>query len=354
MIPMKNHQIKVDPAEQARRKRYLAATAVTCISLAMIFGVAHVVKLGSSRMEEMRSMAGYKLDEEKKHIRAAGEEIQIQREQEAEGEALYTYSIDELNAKIPSNQWKELGKEILIPAGSFIMGTSMSRADLQDQPQHDVTLPAYYIDKYPVTYIEYAKFVTKSKHKPPLDWDNGKLPKNKLLEPVSMVSWYDAKAYCKYYKKRLPSEAEWEKAARGKDGRRWPWGNKMESTYLNTYYNVGSSTSVFKYPKGKSVYGVMDMAGNVSEWTSSKFEPYKGSAAPSTIFKPKVMVEGSNKDKAMKIGKLVELKKGEYVVRRGGSWKSDPFATATYHRNFSLPNYASDFFGFRCAKDASK
>ena len=348
------HQIKINESERIRRKRYLTATLVTCVSSAMIFGVAHVVKLGATRMDEMRSMASYRLEEEQKHIRAAGEEIELQKVHEETKNAEYTYTENALTAMISPDKWKELKQEVLVPAGAFIMGTSMARADLQDRPQHNVSLPAFYIDKYPVTYIQYAKYVAESKHRPPLDWEKGKLPVNKLLQPVVMVSWYDARAYCGFYGKRLPTEAEWEKAARGTDGRRWPWGNKMEPDYLNTYYNVGSATAVFKYLKGKSVFGAMDMSGNVSEWTASKFTPYEGSDAPKALFKPKVLVSKTNKDKAMKVGELVELDKGEYKVRRGGSWKSDPFATATYHRNFSLPNYASDFFGFRCAKDDGK
>jgi len=354
---MKNpakHQINIDPAERLRRKRYLTATLVTCVSAAMIFGVAHVVKLGANRMEEMRTKAGYDLKQEQKHIRAAGEEIEIQKVHEESAQASYTYTKSQLASMISSDKWAELNRDILIPAGDFIMGTDLERADLQDKPQHEVVLPAYYIDKYPVTYIQYAKYVAESKHRPPLDWEKGKMPDGKLIHPVVMVDWYDAKAYCEFYGKRLPTEAEWEKAARGTDGRRWPWGNVMQPAYLNTYYNVGSTTEVFKYQKGKSIYGVMDMAGDVSEWTASKFEPYKGSDAPAKLFKPKILVSKTNKDKAMKVGDLVELDRGEYKVRRGGSWKSDPFATSVFHRNFSLPHYASDFFGFRCAKDATK
>jgi iron(II)-dependent oxidoreductase len=346
------HQVTVDPAEQKRRKRYLTATLVTCIVLAMIFGIAHVVKLGAVRMSQMRAKAGYGLEEEKKHIRAAGEEIELQKIHEEGQAAGNTYEVASLDAMLTPEKWAEINRSILIPAGPFAMGTSLDRSDLQDRPQHQVTLPAYYIDKYPVTYIQYAKYVALTKHRPPLDWENGKMPDNKLLHPVVMVSWYDAKAYCEYNSKRLPSEAEWEKAARGTDARRWPWGNRMEPSYLNTYYNVGSTTDVTRYLKGISVFGVMDMAGNVSEWTSSKFEPYEGTDAPNKLFKPKALVAKTNKDKSMKVGDIVELDRGEYKVRRGGSWKSDPFATATYHRNFSFPHYASDFFGFRCAKDA--
>jgi iron(II)-dependent oxidoreductase len=345
------HRTKLDPVEQQKRKRYLTATLVTCIALAMIFGVLHVVKLGANRMAEMRRKAGYDVKEMSKHIRAAGEDIQEHRLYEMEKKAEKTYTLDEIRGMLPAKQWTEIDSEVDIPAGEFIMGTNYQRADVQDQPEHKVNLPAYAIDKYPVTNIQYARFVANTKHRPPLDWKDGKVPEEKLLHPVTMVSWYDAKAYCEANDKRLPSEAQWEKAARGTSGNRWPWGNKMDPSRVNTYYNVGSTTKVTQYPGGASTYGVFDMAGNVSEWTASDFTPYSGSNAPASIFQPKKVVAQSAKDQEMKVADLVPLEGVTYKVRRGGSWKSDPFATSVYHRNFSLPNYASDFFGFRCVKD---
>ena len=351
MVKQPRQRIQLDPKEQQKRKRYFTATVVTCIALAMIFGVIHVVKLGADRMEDMRSKAGYDLDDMSKHIRAAGEDIQKHRQHELQKKAENTYAADELRALLPAGQWVEIDSQVEIPAGEFIMGTNYERADAQDQPEHKVNLPGFFIDKYPVTNVQYARFVVESKHRPPLDWQNGKIPDNKFLHPVTMVSWYDAKAYCEAYGKRLPSEAEWEKAARGSNGNRWPWGNNMDPSRVNTYYNVGSTTEVTKYLSGTSSYGVFDLAGNVSEWTASDFGPYSGSNAPSNVFQPKKVVAQSTKDKSMKVADLVPLQGATYKVRRGGSWKSDPFATSAYHRNFSLPNYASDFFGFRCVRD---
>jgi iron(II)-dependent oxidoreductase len=125
----------------------------------------------------------------------------------------------------------------------------------------------------------------------------------------------------------------------------------MDPSRVNTYYNVGSTTEVTKYTGGVSPYGVFDLAGNVSEWTGSDFKPYTNSQAPTTLFEPKQVKAQTPADRAMKVADLVPLQGVAYKVRRGGSWKSDPFATSTYHRNYSLPHYASDFFGFRCAKD---
>jgi iron(II)-dependent oxidoreductase len=263
-----------------------------------------------------------------------------------------TYALSEVKIMLAESQWQEIDTMVEIPSGEFTMGTNYERADVQDQPEHSVQLPAYYIDKYPVTNAQYARFVVNSKHRPPLDWENGKIPDGKILHPVTMVSWYDAKAYCEANEKRLPTEAEWEKAARGVQGNRWPWGNKMDPSRVNTYYNVGSTTEVTKYTGGVSPYGVFDLAGNVSEWTASDFNPYAGSGAPSGLFQPKQVKAQTPKDRAMKVADLVPVKGVAYKVRRGGSWKSDPFATSAYHRNYSLPHYASDFFGFRCVKDA--
>ncbi len=340
------------PIEQREtRKRYLFATLVTCAALAMIGGAVHVVMLGANRMDSMRAKAAYDLAEEKNRIRAAGEEITRQAKHEFGNTMVSGYSIDEVQSLIDPAQWRELDTQIPIPAGEFIMGTDLQRADPQNKPAHRRFLPAYKIDKYPVTNLQYARFVTAQHHRPPLNWRNGRIPQGEEFYPVTMVSWYDASRYCQWMGRRLPSEAEWEKAARGTDGRRWPWGDQMDAARLNTYYAVGSLTDVRRYANGASPYGVMDMAGNVSEWIADDFLAYAGSEAPASLFQGKVAVSATPADQAMKVIDLMPTDL-RYKVLRGGSWKSDPFSTATYHRNYSWPHYASDFFGFRCAGDA--
>jgi len=126
----------------------------------------------------------------------------------------------------------------------------------------------------------------------------------------------------------------------------------MDPKRLNTYYNMGSATNVDTYKSGVSPYGVFDMAGNVSEWVEDDFLPYAGTDAPADIFQGKVAQVVTAEDRAMKLSEQIAVNQ-HYKVLRGGSWKSDPFSTASYHRSYDWPNYASDFFGFRCATDAA-
>lgn len=336
-----------------RRRRYLVATIITCVVLLMVGGTLHVVKEGAVRMQDMRRLATYDVKESDKRIRAAGEDITLHHEDEYEGKHVVGYSVAEAEALLPKSTWADLDTVITIPAGEFSMGTDLERADVQDRPRHIVRLPAYRIDKYPVTNAQYARFVAATQHRPPSNWKDGKIPQGELLYPVTLVDWYDAVAYAKWAGKRLPTEAEYEKAGRGTDGRRWPWGDNMDPARLNTYYNKGSATPVTAYPNGASLYAVMDLSGNVEEWTADEFQPYPGSRAPADLFQGKVGRATSAKDQAMKVVDLVPVQL-RYKVLRGGSWKSDPFSTALYHRNFAFPNYASDFFGFRCAQDVGE
>lgn len=349
----KTAHVPATQEERARKKRFLSATVITCIAIAMIGGSLHVVRLGSIRMGEMRNLATYNLKEEATHIRAAGEDISLHETNEHPLTRAAGYSIAEAEALLTKERWQELGATVLIPAGSFHMGTNLESANEIDKPQHTVNLPAYRMGKYLVTNSQYARFVAATGHRPPLDWKEGKILQGTLQLPVTLVNWYDASAYAKWAGCRLPTEAEWEKAARGTDGRRWPWGNTMDPARLNTYYNVGSATNVDVYTNGVSPYGIFDMAGNVDEWVNDDFVPYQGTTAPTEMFQGKVARVQSQQDQAMKLSDMVPVDR-RYKVLRGGSWKGDPFATASYHRDFAWPNSASDFYGFRCASNAGK
>ncbi len=327
--------------EKNRRKRFAMAVLLTCIAAAMIGGSLHVMELGSMRMNEMRGKVSYDIAEVDDHIRAAGEDIRIQAAHEAREANQQVYSAADLETLLPAEDKAELGQMILVGAGRFVMGSNALRSNQADQPAHTVDVPDFWMDKYPVTQAEYAYFVAAEHYRAPLNWEKGKIPAGIEDHPVTLVSWYNARDYCAWAGKRLPYEAEWEKAARGVDGRRWPWGEKMDVSRLNTYYSVGHTTSVRAYEHGASVYGVMDMAGNVSEWVFDVFEPYH-------VDKGALISFQANEDQFTGTGKE-NVENVVYRVMRGGSWKSDPFSTQSYHRNYSLPNMASNFYGFRCA-----
>jgi len=333
------------------RKRYIGATFVTCIVIALVAGSIHVVELGSNRMQELRDNAGYDLKHEHKKIRAAGEDLFVNVLHERGVTHTITYTMEEAEGLLPTKQWKKLEEQVVIPAGSFKMGTDSLKTDVQNRPEHTVYLPSYAIDKYLVTNSQYARYVAQTGHRVPLNWNDGRFSPQRVLHPVTMVSWFDARDYCEWMGKRLPTEAEWEKAARGEDGRRWPWGNVMDTQRLNTYYNVGSTTAVDKYDNGVSPYGVYDMAGNVLQWVADDFNPYPQSTASDSIFRgKKQVVSDDREDQRKKIARFVETDE-KYKVVRGGSWKGDPFSTSSYHRGYQWPNLTSDFFGFRCVSD---
>ena len=330
--------------ERQRRKRFAMAIFLTCIAAAMIGGSLHVIDLGAMRMDEMRGKAGYNIAEMHDHIRAAGEDISIQAKHEADA-ATSAYTEGEVVSLLNAETWQELDSMVAIPAGSFEMGTNRVRSNKEDGPAHQVNVPAFWIDKYPVTQAQYAKFVVAETYRAPLNWGDGLIPSGLQEHPVTLISWYNARDYCAWAGKRLPQEAEWEKAARGTDARRWPWGNKMDVSRLNTYYKLGGTTAVRAYPNGASAYGVMDMAGNVSEWMFDLFTPYSDVIDKTFDFSPEL--DQFTDQGSENIERLTNR------VMRGGSWKSDPFSTESYHRNYSLPNMASDFYGFRCVSSTA-
>ena len=219
------------------------------------------------------------------------------------------------------------------PGGAFLMGSKPTdgvalETGVDEQPQHRVDLPGYFIDRYEVTVGDYRKFVEATGHRSPRIWENNQYAKPSDDHPVIDVNWDDADSYCHWAGKRLPTEAEWEKAARGTDGRRWPWGNQWIAGAANIQSDPRHWTApVGSYPLDKSPYGVFDMAGNAMEWTESWYAAYPGSTLKRAAF-------------------------GEqYKILKGGSWMTpvNPF-THSANRYAIAPKWDHPHFGFRCAK----
>jgi formylglycine-generating enzyme required for sulfatase activity len=217
-----------------------------------------------------------------------------------------------------------------IPAGPFIMGSD--EGDPEDAPAHEVDLPAFEIDKFEVTNADFATFVEETgyvtyyeeKGYPSWrdEWGEGE-----DNHPVVMVTWNDAVAYCEWVGKRLPTEAEWEKAARGEDGRSFPWGEGWDPEKANVKETGLRGTVVGGFGAGASPYGVEDMIGNVSEWTADWYQAYPGNMADDAAY-------------------------GETCrVTRGGSWFDVEPQGTSFTRNCANPDTtANDELGFRCAR----
>ncbi len=230
---------------------------------------------------------------------------------------------------------------VYIPEGWFLMGSSEEdgrfgmAVGVDEIPRHRVWLERYYIDKYEVSVGEFRKFMQTTNLRVPRIWSveawKDMYPKPKDNHPMTGVTWYDADAYCRWVGKRLPTEAAWEKAARGTDGRQFPWGNEPGVPGKNIRANTieaGISWTMpsGSYPEGVSPYGVYDMSGNVMEWTSSWYQSYIGSPLEREAFGEK------------------------YKVMRGGSWENPliPFGRTAY-RHSVAPIWDHPGHGFRCA-----
>ena len=207
-------------------------------------------------------------------------------------------------------------------------------AKLDEAPIHVRFLEPYRIARYPVTNAEYEAFVNATGHPPPPHWRGGKASTDEAPLPVVQVSWEDANAYATWAQGRLPTEAEWEKAARGADGRIYPWGNAFQPA-ANQGANILTDqlTPVGNRPGAASPYGVHEVAGNVWEWTADWYQPYKGNTRRDGDYGTK------------------------HKVLRGGSWLEVRDATANRYfrcanRLHAPPNYAASNIGFRCVRDA--
>jgi len=228
----------------------------------------------------------------------------------------------------PSSQIEQ--KMVLIPEGEFLMGDDHFKKSAG--PRHIVRLSSYEIDQYDVTNAQYQKYVEATHRPSPPDWIGQSYPPGKENHPVVFVSWFEADAYCRWAGKRLPTEAEWEKAARGTDARVYPWGDKLEIKRANVpNLALGDTTPVNAFEEGRSPFGLYDMAGNVFQWTSDWFLPYPGNTVPHPNYGQKLR------------------------VLRGGSFYDCSYyrcgiSFQTFNRIALAPSTRAISAGFRCAR----
>ncbi|MGC9025362.1 MAG: formylglycine-generating enzyme family protein, partial [Chloroflexia bacterium] len=223
---------------------------------------------------------------------------------------------------------------VYVPAGEFLMGSSDAdpMADSDGKPQHTVYLDAYWIDRTEVTNAQYRRCVEAGACSAPGCWGDSNL--NGAEQPVVCVDWHQAQAYCAWAGGRLPTEAEWEKAARGTDGRIYPWGDAFDGSRLNCDEDrCGDgwpyAAPVVSFPRGASPYGALDMAGNVWEWVSDWYDGGYYAGSPSR--NPSGPASGDIK------------------VLRGGSWYIDnPASLRAANRVGDDPDLRVDGIGFRC------
>ncbi len=216
-----------------------------------------------------------------------------------------------------------------ISAGSFQMGSDAGNAD--SKPPHKVDVAAFTLDQFEVTNADFKKFADATGYK--TDAEKGGETgwvgffEGKENHPVVKVSWNDASEFCKWAGKRLPTEAEWEFAARGTNGFAYPYGNDYDAKKQNGKDSgIRGTVDVGSYPDGASPFKILDMAGNVAEWTASKPERYPGNTSNSKLYN----------DNA-------------YILR-GGNWFSTAEQLTTFYRNSAVPTTANNDLGFRCAK----
>ncbi len=216
---------------------------------------------------------------------------------------------------------------VFVSGGTFKMGRD--GGDELERPAHAVAVKPFFIDRSEVTNEEYQRFVSATGRRAPTHWAGGKIPDGQAKFPVVNVSWNDANAYARWAEKRLPTEAEWEFAARGTDGRIYPWGNNWRQDYANAAKNRnGALGEIGTYAPGASPFGALDMCGNVWEWTSSNFEDYPGRKNASSF-------NGSG-----------------FKVIRGGAYDVAPQRATSTYRGAIRPDRVLDKTGFRCARDA--
>ncbi len=231
-----------------------------------------------------------------------------------------------------ATQWRGADdvEMVHVAAGTFTMGDTHGDGEVDERPAHRLTVSAFWLDRTEVTNVQFARFAKVARDSGLARGDKWDLEEGKDLHPAVNIPWRVAVAYCRWAGKRLPTEAEWEYAARGTDGRKYPWGDAWDDQRAGFGGNRGSqgAAPVGSYPTGISPFGALDMAGNVWEWVSTLYWPYP-------YFSRDGRESASTQDR--------------HVVR-GGSWALDPWDLRASNREFGEPGYRSAYIGFRCAR----
>ena len=232
---------------------------------------------------------------------------------------------------------------VYIPGGIYEMGSRLSLRELNpadllntdrhalgpENPAHEVLVDGFHMDIYEVTNADYLEYVKATAAKQPAFINDPDF--NGPKQPVVGVSWKEAGKFCEWKGKRLPTEAEWEKASRGKRPIEYPWGNEPpDATKVNFNEEVKKTMPVGSYEAGKSDYGVYDLSGNVAEWTHDWHLPEY------YLFSPKENPQG--------------FEKGQYKVIRGGNWLNNAHDVNMVYRNATVPSMRNKTVGFRCVK----
>lgn len=250
---------------------------------------------------------------------------------------------------------------MLIPRGIFRMGSNSSNADSDEQPVHTVHVDAFYMDKYEVTNAQYKKFIDENPQwqKGRIEarfhdgdylshWNGNNYPTGKDNYPVTYVSWYAAMAYARWAEKRLPTEAEWERAARGGlVGQKYPNGSAITPKDANYELNVKGTTVVGRYPANP--YGLHDMAGNVWEWCLDKYDWdfYSTFSRNGVVRNP---ISGANSVERI-INNFMYINSSR--VLRGGAWNSATLVVRVANRNVDSPKNTRERLGFRCVRSVT-
>lgn len=235
---------------------------------------------------------------------------------------------------------------VWIPGGPFTMGTNETDAEGRalefgltkpwfddEHPAHTVNLPGFYLDRNEVTNADFAAYVAATGARIPGTWKAATYPGGEANIPVASINWYQANDYCAWAKKRLPTEAEWERAAKGQGQREWPWGDTPDPLLANlegVEDHFAGTAPVDSFDAGRSPYGLYNMTGNVMEWVNDWYDEHYY----------KVMPAKNPPGPAI----------GDEKVIRGGSWHDSFRYAHTYSRFKMFPEYRDVTIGFRCAK----